>query len=56
MPKWDDGEGPIDDVNEARKRAKAERDKPEHTRNPGHPDDVATVDDDLHDPHKQEAP
>jgi hypothetical protein len=54
MTAYPDGEGPIDDPEEAKRRAKAERAKPEHKRPPGHPDDLATIDDDLEDPAKQQ--
>ncbi|MGA0060614.1 MAG: hypothetical protein ACO3RU_13605 [Planctomycetota bacterium] len=42
-----DGEGPVDDPEKAHQRAKAERDKPEHKRPVGHPDDRATEDGDI---------
>ena len=48
-----DGEGPIDNVEEARKRAKAEHGKPEHAPKEHDPRDKG-IDSDLEDPRKQE--
>lgn len=58
--KYEDGEGPVRDIEAAKRRAKIERDKPEHQYRPDHtgrdPRDVGLDEADLADPEQDGGP